>query len=230
MSGTVGHPLIHGYDSVLNTLQTCLPRTTRSKRSADALQEGLIIDDHPIVREGIRELLQKAFPSFRLSTSSGANGVMEEVCGRRWAFVVLDIHLSGHNGLDIVKKAKTCCPAVPILIFSLFAAEQYAHRALQAGAVGYVSKDRSPWDLVEAVRSALRQQTVTRSDVRPNLSDREIQVLSLLAKGLSRQDISRSLDINEKTVSTYKTRLLQKLGLRNLVDLLRYAVDVHLNG
>lgn len=192
------------------------------------MQEGLIVDDHPIVREGIKELLQKALPSLHISTSSGANGVMEEVCGRRWAFVVLDIHLPGHNGLDIVKKAKTCCPAVPILIFSLFAAEQYADRALQAGAVGYVSKDRSPSELVEAVRSVLCRETVTHSHVRPNLSDREIQVLSLLAKGLNRQEISRSLDINEKTVSTYKTRLLQKLGLRNLVDLLRYAVDEHL--
>jgi DNA-binding NarL/FixJ family response regulator len=142
--------------------------------------------------------------------------------------VVLDIHLPGHNGLDIVRKARARCPAVPILIFSLFAAEQYADRALQAGAVGYVSKDRSPLELVEAVRAALHREMVARPHVPPNLSDREIQVLGLLAKGMTRQEISRRLDINEKTVSTYKTRLLQKLGLRNLVDLLRYAVDEHM--
>jgi DNA-binding NarL/FixJ family response regulator len=181
------------------------------------MPEGLVVEDHPIVREGIKDLLQKAFPSILIRTSSGTNGVLDEVCARQWAFVVLDINLPGHNGLDVVKKAKACCPAIPILIFSLFAEEHYAARAYRAGAVAYLSKDRPPSELVELVKVALRGDTVKRCpSSQPVLSDREIQVLSLLAQGKNRQEIAHALDIHEKTVSTYKTRLLYKLGLRNL--------------
>jgi DNA-binding NarL/FixJ family response regulator len=191
--------------------------------------QGLVVDDHPIVREGLKSLLEKAFPSMAVMTSSGSNGLLKEVCGHRWAFVVLDISLQGHNGLDILKQAKHCCPGTPILIFSLFSEEQYADRALRAGAVAYVSKDRAPSDLVDAVKAALCGEATRRAPVgHLKLSDREVQVLSLFARGMKRLDISRTLCINEKTVSTYKTRLLQKLGLRNLVDLVRYAVDEHI--
>lgn len=190
------------------------------------MQQGLIIDDHPIVREGIKDLLQKTVPSILIRTSSGTDGILEEVCSDQWAFVILDINLPGHHGLDIVRKAKTCCPETPILVYSLYAEEQYATRALRAGAVAYVSKDRPPSALVESVKATLRGETVNRPAVRhPVLSVREIQVLRLLATGMKHQEIARQLAINEKTVSTYKTRLLQKLGLRNLVDLVRYAVD-----
>ena len=191
------------------------------------MQQGLVIDDHPIVREGIKDLLQKAVPSLSITTSPGAEGVLEEVCGRHWAFVVVDINLPGFHGLDIVKQATSHCPKTPILVFSLYAEEQYADRALRAGAVAYISKHRPPSALVESVKAALRG-AVKRPLIRhPMLSEREMQVLRLLARGTKRRDIARALEINEKTVSTYKTRLLQKLGLRNLVDLVRYAVDEH---
>jgi DNA-binding NarL/FixJ family response regulator len=191
------------------------------------MQQGLVVDDHPIVREGVKDLLQKTFPSLSIMTSSGTDGVLEEVCSRRWDVVVLDIHLPGPNGLDIVKKAKSCCPEIPVVIFSLYPEEQYAERALRAGAVAYVSKHRSPSDLLHAVKGILCGQTAKRHHLSPEpvLSERESQVLRLLAEGMGRQEISHALEINEKTVSTYKTRLLQKLGLRNLVELVRYAVD-----
>jgi DNA-binding NarL/FixJ family response regulator len=193
------------------------------------LQQGLVIDDHPIVREGIKELLIKEVPSLVITTSSGTDGVLEEVCGRPWAFVVADINLPGYRGLDIIRKVKSCCPEAPILVFSLYGEEQYADRALRAGAAAYISKERPPSALVESVKAALRGELVKRPLAhRALLSDREVQVLRFLAKGMTRQDIARALDINEKTVSTYKTRLLQKLGLRNLVDLVRYAVDEHI--
>jgi DNA-binding NarL/FixJ family response regulator len=193
------------------------------------LQQGLVIDDHPIVREGIKDLLLKEVPSLAITTSSGTDGVLEKVCGRSWAFVVADINLPGYHGLDIIRKVKSCCPGTPILVFSLYAEEQYADRALRAGALDYISKDRSPSALVESVKAALRGEPVKRLlATRAMLSQREIQVLRFLARGMKRQDIARMLDINEKTVSTYKTRLLHKLGLRNLVDLVRYAVDEHM--
>jgi DNA-binding NarL/FixJ family response regulator len=120
------------------------------------MQQGLVIDDHPIVREGLKDLLQKAVPALSITTSPGTEGVLEEVCGRHWAFVVLDLNLPGFHGLDIVKQAKSHCPKTPILVFSLYAEEQYADRALRAGAVAYISKDRPPSALVESVKAALR--------------------------------------------------------------------------
>ena len=205
------------------------PLTAVAKSAPQVMmQQGLVIDDHPIVREGIKDLLQKAVPSLAVTTSPGTDGVFEEVCGRPWAVVVVDINLPGYHGLDIVKKARSCCPETPILVFSLHAEEQYADRALRAGAVAYISKERPPSALVESVKALMRGDTVKRPLVRhPMLSGREIQVLRLLVRGTKRRDIARALEINEKTVSTYKTRLLQKLGLRNLVDLIRYAVDEH---
>jgi DNA-binding NarL/FixJ family response regulator len=193
------------------------------------MKHALVVDDHPIVREGIRDLLQRTFPSIFIKDSAGAHGVLDELCGHPWAFVVLDINLPGQNGLDILKRTEARCPQIPIIVFSLFSEKQYAARALRAGAVAYLSKDRTPRDLVDAVKTVLERRTVQRSreviDSHPILSDREVQVLSLFVKGMSRQEISQALSISEKTVSTYKARLLQKLQVRNLVELVRYAVE-----
>ncbi|HJT20068.1 MAG TPA: response regulator transcription factor [Nitrospira sp.] len=191
------------------------------------MKQALVVDDHPIVRDGVKELLQRAFPSILIKGSSGADGVLEEVCGYPWAFVVLDINLPGQSGIDILKKARSRCPTVPIVVFSLFSEPQYAARTVRAGAAAYLSKDRSPLDLIDAVKTALRGGPVKepRDGSMPPLSDRERQVLASLAKGMSGKDISKELNINIKTVSTYKVRILQKLGLRNVVELIRYATE-----
>ena len=192
------------------------------------MKDALVVDDHPIVREGVRELLQSAFPSIAVKASSGDQGALQEICGHPWAFVVLDINLPGQNGLDTIKKAKASRPDIPIIVFSLFSEDQYAARALRAGASAYLSKDRSPLDLLDAVKMALQGGPAKKPGnamAQPVLSDREIQVLNLFAKGMSRKEISQTLHIDGKTVSTYKARLQQKLGLRNLVDLFRYAEE-----
>src|SRR5690348_14858181 len=147
-----------------------------------SMKHALVVDDHPIVREGVRELLQSAFPSIAVKASSGHQGVLEEVCGHPWAFVVLDIGLPGHNGIDIIKHAQACSPTIPIVVFSVFAEDQYAARALRAGASAYLSKDRSPLDLVNAVKMALEGKSAGMPGdamAQPVLSDREIQVLNL---------------------------------------------------
>ena len=193
------------------------------------MKEALVVDDHPIVRDGVRELLAKAFPSVVLKGSSGDHDAVKEICATPWAFVVLDINLVGQNGIDIIKQVKRCCPKIPIVVFSLFSEKQYAARALRAGAVAYVSKDRSPNDLVNAVRMILEGKAIKKPPEavisQPLLSDREAQVLRLFVKGLNRQEIAHSLKINKKTVSTYRARLLHKLQVRNLVELVRYAVE-----
>ncbi len=193
------------------------------------MKHALIVDDHPVMRGGVRDLLQQAFPSLTIKESSGGDGILDEICGSDWTFVVLDISLPGGNGIEILKKAKAACPHMPIIIYSLFPENQFAARALRAGAAAYLAKDREAHELVAAVKAAVEgnpaRSASTRPERRPLLSDREIQVLTLFGKGMSRKEIAQFLHINAKTVSTYKARLLHKLGLRNLVELVRYAAE-----
>ena len=193
------------------------------------MRHALIVDDHPVVRDGVRDILQRTFPSIQIKVSSGGAGLLEEVCGTGWAFIVLDINLPGQNGLNIIRQAKACCSTIPILVFSLYSERQYAARALRAGAVAYISKDRPPGDLIETVTAILEGKPLNKPRElmvsQPLLSDREVQVLGLLVRGLDRKEIAQELKINEKTVSTYRARLLQKLEAKNTVELIRYALD-----
>jgi DNA-binding NarL/FixJ family response regulator len=189
-------------------------------------KQALVIDDHPIIRESLKQLLQQTFPSIAIRDCVGSNGILEEICRFPWTFVTLDINLPGQNGLNIIKEVQGCCPQVPIVVFSVFSEDRYTTRALRAGAAAYVSKDRSASELVDVIKSVIRGDKKIRQPViRVVLSTREIEVLRLLAKGLDRQEIAITLGIDEKTVSTYRTRLLQKLDARTTVDLMRYALD-----
>lgn len=193
------------------------------------MRHALVVDDHPVVRDGVRDLLQNSFPSVHVKVSSGDAGLLEEVWGTRWAFIVLDINLPGKNGLDIIRQTNICCPTIPIIVFSLYSERQYAARALRAGAVAYISKESPPVDLIKAVKAILEGKPLTTPREvmvsQPLLSDREVQVLGLLAKGLDRMKIAQELRVHEKTVSTYRARLLQRLGAKTTVELVRYALD-----
>ena len=191
------------------------------------MRQALVVDDHPIVRHGIAGLLQKAFPDIAVKECLSDSSVMKEICEYPWAFVVLDMNMPGQDGLDVLKQAHTCCPNMSFVVFSLFSEEQYAARALRAGAKAYLSKDRPPEDLVDTVKTILAGGRVPPSPTvmltHPLLSDREVQVLSLLTKGMTGKEIAHFLHIHEKTVSTYRGRLLQKLHLRTIVDLIHYG-------
>ena len=189
-------------------------------------KQALLVDDHPIIRDSLKQLLQKTFPSILIRVSTGTDSVLQEICSYPWVFVTLDINLPGQNGLHIIRKIQTCCPQIPIIVFSLFSENQYRLRALRAGAVGYVSKEGSPLELVEVIKSVLGgKPKASEKIIRIVLSPRETEILTLLAKGMNRQEIAEALTIDEKTVSTYKARLLQKLDARNTVDLLRLATN-----
>lgn len=189
-------------------------------------KQALLVDDHPIIRESLKQLLQKTFPSILIRESTGTDSALEEICSYPWTFVILDINLPSQNGLRIIRKIQTCCPQIPIIVFSLFSENQYRLRALRAGAVDYVSKEGSPLKLVDVIKSVLRRKTkASENIIRIVLSPRETEILTLLAKGMNRQEIAQALTINEKTVSTYKARLLQKLDARTTVDLLRLAAE-----
>jgi DNA-binding NarL/FixJ family response regulator len=163
-------------------------------------KQALLVDDHPIIRDSLKQLLQKTFPSILIRVSSGTDSVLEEICSYPWAFVTLDINLPGQNGLHIIRKIQTCCPQIPIIVFSLFSENQYRLRALRAGAAAYVSKSRSTFELVEVIKSVLGGRNKRREPTtQVLLSTREIEVLRLLAKGLDREEIAKVLGINEKT-------------------------------
>jgi two-component system, NarL family, invasion response regulator UvrY len=195
----------------------------RGGRTKDAL----IIDDHPIVREAIKGVIEQSFADVRVTECDGRTSVVNRICGANWAFVVLDMNLPERNGLDILKAVKASGNNVPVVAFSLYSEEQYAARAIRAGAKAYVSKAHPPRELVEVIHLVLSGGGVRRSPASapPILSDREVQVLSLLTKGISRKEIAHVLRIGEKTVNTYRARLCVKLKARSLVDLIRYAAE-----
>jgi len=197
------------------------------------MAQALVVDAHPIVRNALKEVLQTAFPFIRIKHASGEGNVAQEICAYPWAVVVMDIHLPGQNGVEIIKHAKTCCPVTPIIVFGTYSDRQYAAHALRAGAIAYLSKDHSLRDLIDTVRMVLtggqlkKRREATGS--KRLLSDREVQVLKLFAKGLSRSEIAKQLSIKERTVSTYKTKLIEKLDLHNFADLIRYAIEEGIN-
>ena len=196
--------------------------------------QALLVDAHPIVRKAVKQVLQTAFPLICVKESSGGNDVVGQICGYPWALVIMDIHLPGQNGIEIIKKAKASCPMTPIIVFGTYSERQYAARAFRAGAIAYLSKDRSLDDFINTVRTAFdRRQPQKRREATGSesmvLSDREVQVLKLFVKGLSRREIARELKIKERTVSTYKTQIIEKLDLRNFAELIHYAIEEGIN-
>ena len=199
------------------------------------MAKALIVDGHAIVRRAVKEVLKKAFPFVESEESPGGQDVLREICGFPWALVIIDIHLPGQNAIEIIRKAKARCGMTPIIVFSMYPARQYATRAFRAGAIAYLSKDRSLSDLIDTIGTALgvrrrqkrqEQETGCQST---RLSSREGQVLRLFAQGFSRSQIANQLQIKERTVSTYKTQLIQKLDLRNFAELIHYAIQEGIN-
>jgi DNA-binding NarL/FixJ family response regulator len=197
----------------------------------------LTIDDHDVVRGGIKGV----FPADTAEFGEARNGPegMQLVRDKDWDVVVLDISLGGRSGLDVLKEIKLLRPRLPVLILSMHAEEQYAMRAFKAGASGYVSKSSSRDELRQAilkvvgggryVSPALAERIVvelTTSDKYPHetLSNRELEVLCLIASGKTVGEISRELSLSDKTISTYRRRILDKMGMKTNAELTHYAI------
>ena len=201
----------------------------------------LIGDDHPIVRQGLFKLLKEAVTPVTIVEVSTGQGVIDHVRQRSWDAIVLDVHLPDKNGLEVLKEAKLIRPAQPVLMISFLGLEQYAVRALKAGASGYLTKDTAIDEIVAALKkifqggryvsTALAERLAARvgSDqaeyAHELLSDREFEVLCLLAQGKTVTDVADQLCLSAKTISTYRARLLEKLRLTTTAELIRYAVD-----
>jgi two-component system, NarL family, invasion response regulator UvrY len=202
----------------------------------------LLVDDHAVVRRGLRELLGEEFPSTEFGEAASGAEALAQIAKRPWGLVILDISLPGRDGLDILKEALALRPGVPIMMLSVHAEDQYAIRALRAGAAGYVTKETAPEDLTAAVRKVLQggkyvsprlaEKMVAALATRDGgtqllheaLSDRELQVLRMLAVGKSVKEIGADLALSEKTISTYRTRIIGKMNMRSNAELMRYAL------
>jgi DNA-binding NarL/FixJ family response regulator len=201
----------------------------------------LIADDHPVVRRGLKQVVADAFPSVVIGEARDAAEAVEMVRNRPWDIVVLDITMPGRNGLEVLREVRREHPRLPILVLSMHPEEQFAVRAMKAGASGYLSKETAPDELVQAIRTTLAgRKYVTpsvaehlaaaldsagRAAPHETLSNREYAVLRMIAAGHRVGDIARTMHLSVKTVSTYRARLLRKMGLRTNADLVRYALD-----
>jgi len=206
----------------------------------------LVCEDHELVREGLKRVLLEGGIARRVGEAATAAEAMTQARRERWDVVILDINLGGRNGVEVLKDLKAEFPALPVLMLSSYPEEQFAVRALRAGASGYLNKNQAAKVLVGAVSvvaagaryispkvAELLADLVDRPGDRPphtTLSDREDQVFRLLAAGSTVGEIARQLHLSVKTVSTYRTQVLRKLGVANNAQLMRYAQDHGLGG
>ena len=201
----------------------------------------LIADDHAIVRKGLVQILREEFPLAEITEVSNSHQVMEQVDAQPWDVIMLDISMPGRSGLDVVQHVKQNFPKLPVLILSIHPEEQYAIRALKAGAAGYLSKDAATDELVKAVQKILQGRKyisaslaeIMASELDQNgvklphelLSDRELHVFKLIAGGKGVTEIAENLSLSITTVSTYRARILEKMDIRTNADMTRYALE-----
>jgi DNA-binding NarL/FixJ family response regulator len=200
----------------------------------------LIADDHALIREGVKRTLA-ADPRFTITGEAASHEeVLSAFTRERWDLLVLDINLAGKSGLEVLKTIRRLYPEVRVLVLSMYPVEQYAVRVLKAGASGYVNKGSSGQELSRALKIVADggryisaevadrlAETVgegAHRDPHELLSDREFHVLELLGRGKTITEIAHMLDLSVKTVSTYRSHILDKLGLRNTAEIMQYAL------
>jgi DNA-binding NarL/FixJ family response regulator len=200
----------------------------------------LLVDDHAVVRRGVRDILTEALGTVSFGEAGKPSEALEKMQKETWDVVVLDISLPGRGGVDALRDMKRLRPAVPVLVLSMHAEEHYALRALRAGAAGYVNKEGAAEELAGAVRKVLMGGTHVSARLaetlakglrddssRPphdRLSDRELEVMRGIAAGKTVKEIGAGLALSEKTISTYRTRLLEKMQMQSNAELVQYAL------
>lgn len=200
----------------------------------------LIADDHALVRRGIRDLLADAFPSAHFDEVSNADSVLSRLTSRAYSLIVLDINMPGRSGLDILKDIKQIRRQVPVIILSVHSDDQYAVRCLRAGAAAYLNKAGAPERLAQAAKTILEGGRYIDADLaeallatmeqpsdRPlheTLSNREFEVMRLIAKGVALTEIAEQLHLSVKTVSSYRARILEKMRMKSNSELVRYSI------
>jgi two-component system invasion response regulator UvrY len=204
----------------------------------------LIADDHPIVRGGLKELLVRQLETVVCGEASNADETLAQVHRQPWDVLILDITMPGRSGFDILSDVRQVQPKLPILVLSVHPEEQYAKRAIKAGARGYLKKESAPEELIEAVRKLLAGRRYISASLaerfaedlhegadRPAhdaLSAREFEILVMIGSGKTVTQIAEELHLSAATVSTYRTRVLEKMNMATTAELMRYAFRNHL--
>ena len=201
----------------------------------------LLVDDHPVVRHGIKQVLAGAFHPAQVGEASNAAEGMTEIKNTDWDVMVLDLSLPGTSGLDLLKDLRRERPTLPVLVLSMHSPDQFARRAMNAGASGYLTKDSNPNELVRAVGEVMAGRRYLNPGVieelvsnlqpergqRPHegLSDREYQVLRMIGSGLTVSQVATRLSLSVKTVSTYRARVLEKMSMKTTAELMHYSIQ-----
>ena len=204
----------------------------------------LIVDDHAILRRGLKDILEREFRDVTFGGAGTAEEALTQLDSENWDLVILDITMPGRSGVDVLRHLKALRPKLPVLVLSMHPEDQYGKRMLKAGASGYMNKESAPEELIKAVRKLLSggryvsptlAETLAvdlgRDDGTPaheRLSDREFEVLRKMASGKTVGQIAQELHLSVPTVSTYRARILEKMGMSNTAELIRYALSHHL--
>ncbi|MGD7654342.1 MAG: response regulator [Verrucomicrobiales bacterium] len=201
----------------------------------------LIVDDHAIVRSGMISLLREHFSNLEFGESANARKGFEMLSGSDWDLVIVDISMPGRSGLDLIQDIRDAKPEIPVLVVSAHPEKDYAVRALKLGASGYISKQSASEILVSAVKHVLSggryiSPTLAEhlagtlaaggelADGHEALSNRELQVLTMIANGMTLKEIGAELALSAKTIATYRARIAVKMGMDSKVELTRYAM------
>jgi two-component system invasion response regulator UvrY len=199
----------------------------------------LIIDDHAVVRDGVKRIFEEQPGAIAFGEASTGPEAVMLVQQQPWDVAVLDISLASTSGLEVLKELKQVRPKLPVLILSMHSEEQYARRAFKAGAAGYITKDSSRAELIEAINRVIEGRRYVSSVLAERLvidlehgnsqaphellSDREFEVMCLIASGKTLSEIAALLSLSDKTISTYRARVLEKMGMKTSAELTHYA-------
>ncbi len=201
----------------------------------------LIADDHAILRQGLMQILADEWPGAQFGEAGTATEALKLIWRQQWDVIVLDINMPGRSGLEVLQETRVSYPNLPVLVLSSTPEDQLAVRVLRAGASGYMNKQAAPEELINAIKKVLAggryvsaglaeqlAADASRVDARPRhecLSDREYQVFEMTKSGKSVKAIATELSLSVKTISTFRRRMFDKLGVSNDVELVRYAAE-----
>jgi DNA-binding NarL/FixJ family response regulator len=203
----------------------------------------LIADDHAIVRKGLKQILLEEYPSAEIGETGDAESLIAKTSNEKWDVVICDLNMPGRSGLDALHQIKLLSPNLPVLIMSIYSEDQYALRTIRSGAAGYLNKEHIHDELINAIQTVMQGKkfitsavaellvdSFTSSVAQPHnlLSDREFDVFKLLASGKSVSEIAEQLSLSATTVSTYRSRMMEKMKMRSNAELTRYAIEKNL--
>ncbi len=200
----------------------------------------IIVDDHAVVRRGLKQILDETLDLVVSDEASSGFELLDKVKKANFDVVLLDISMPGIDGLDTLKELKIIKPELPVLIFTIYPEDQYAVRVLKAGASGYINKESEPEKLIDAIRKVARGgkyispylaellafnlDMAGKQPLHEKLSDREFQVMLMIAKGRKVKDIAEQLSLSINTINTYRNRILEKMDLKSNVEITHYSI------